>query len=341
MPDRNSRLQKAEVLLLTGFLGSGKTTLLKRILSWETDLSHTVVLVNEFGDIGIDGLLLKDAGSDVIELTSGCICCTLSADLRESLNRIWDRFHPRRLFIETSGVSDPKTLVPILREASFQDKFALKKIITLLDADYWEAREVFGPLFYNQLEMADLILLNKIDLVDPEKVPVFLKEIHESFRNCRVIPTIHGGVDPEALFALPVSRVPGIPPIHFYRTPSPDPLASQPRHPQESENGKGRKKASPSAKPVEASGFVSFSFSESRPLEEACFRKFLEGLPLGVFRVKGPVRYPDRLQMLNLVGQKAEWSIWEGKPETLLAFIGWGVDGSALLQKLQGCVIQD
>ena len=80
---------KAELLLLAGFLGAGKTTLLKNILSWEAKLSETVVLVNEFGDIGIDGALLKDSGSDVIELTSGCICCTLSADLHQSLMRIW------------------------------------------------------------------------------------------------------------------------------------------------------------------------------------------------------------------------------------------------------------
>ena len=71
--------QKTAVIILAGFLGSGKTTLLKQILSWETDLSGTVVVVNEFGDVGIDGALLKDAGSDVVELTSGCICCTLTA----------------------------------------------------------------------------------------------------------------------------------------------------------------------------------------------------------------------------------------------------------------------
>ena len=97
-------------------MGADKTTLLKRILSWEANLSETVVLVNEFGDIGIDGALLKDSGSDVIELTSGCICCTLSSDLHQSLTRIWNRFKPRRILIESSGVADPKSIAPVLKE---------------------------------------------------------------------------------------------------------------------------------------------------------------------------------------------------------------------------------
>ena len=82
---------RAAVILISGFLGSGKTTLLKRILAWEDDLSGTVVLVNEFGEVGIDGSLLTESGSDVVELTSGCICCSLVADLRQSLLDIMQR----------------------------------------------------------------------------------------------------------------------------------------------------------------------------------------------------------------------------------------------------------
>ena len=173
-PDSNTD-EKARILLLSGFLGSGKTTLLKRILSWETDLSDTVVLVIEFGDIGIDGALLKDSGSDVIELTSGCICCTLSADLRQSLEDIWKRFRPKHIFMESSGVADPAAIVTALTEPLLMRSMRIEKVITVLDADYWEAREVFGPLFYSQLEMADLILLNKIDTQDKEKIPQYLK----------------------------------------------------------------------------------------------------------------------------------------------------------------------
>jgi G3E family GTPase len=149
IPSSNAaRAQKANVVLLSGFLGAGKTTLLKRILSWEADLSDTVVIVNEFGDIGVDGALLKNSGSDVIELTSGCICCTLSADFRQSLMSVWERFKPERVFIEASGVADPTSLISVLGEPGIAAMMTMVKTVTVLDADFWEARETFGPLFY-------------------------------------------------------------------------------------------------------------------------------------------------------------------------------------------------
>ena len=79
---------KSEVIIISGFLGAGKTTLLKKILTWESDLSETVVIVNEFGDVGIDGSLLQNVGSDVVELTGGCICCTMKVDLNQTLKKI-------------------------------------------------------------------------------------------------------------------------------------------------------------------------------------------------------------------------------------------------------------
>ena len=142
---------KAKVVLLAGFLGAGKTTLLKRILSWEGDLSDTVVLVNEFGDVGIDGALLQQAGSDVIELTSGCICCTLAADLIQSLKGIAERFNPKRIMIEATGVADPTSITAVLDQPFIRDVMEHQSTLTVLDADFWEARENFGPLFYRQL----------------------------------------------------------------------------------------------------------------------------------------------------------------------------------------------
>ena len=99
--------------------------------------------MNEFGEVGIDGSLLKDSGSDVVELTSGCICCSLAADLRQSLHDILERFKPWRILIEGSGVADPVSVRTTLVGKDFSGKLTLRKIITVLDADLWEGREIF------------------------------------------------------------------------------------------------------------------------------------------------------------------------------------------------------
>ena len=323
---------KAEILLLTGFLGAGKTTLLKRILSWETDLSETVVLVNEFGDIGIDGALLKDSGSDVIELTSGCICCTLSVDLHQSLTRLWNRFKPRRILIESSGVADPKSIAPVLQEPGLSQYMDLRKIVTVLDVDFWEVREAFGPLFYHQLEMADLILLNKVDLVKQEKTIEFLEEIHVVVPGCQVIPTIHCSIDPESLWVAATSQAFQLKPIRFFQPISPNHLTDLSDHHhshQEHDNHS-----------VKATNYVTFSFQDPNIVDETRFQKFISNLPWEVFRIKGPVRFADRVVMLNFVGGKSEWMSWEGESQTQLAFIGWDINPEEILKDAASCIIK-
>ena len=331
-PLGNQPEYKADLLLLAGFLGAGKTTLLKRILSWEADLSGTVVLVNEFGDIGIDGALLKDAGSNVIELTSGCICCTLSADLHQSLARIWNRFKPRRILIESSGVADPKSIASVLKAPGLSQYMDHRKTVTVLDADFWEAREAFGPLFYNQLEMADLILLNKIDLMAAEKIPQFLDEIHEVIPGCQVIPTIHCAIDPESLWVAATPKTVQLKPIRFFQPISSNSNAdSSDHHHSHPEHDNHT---------VDVSSYVTFSFRDSKIVDESRFKKFIRNLPWEVFRIKGPVRFADRVVMLNFVGGKGEWIPWDEEPETRLAFIGWGIDAEETLRDLKRCVAE-
>jgi G3E family GTPase len=206
-----------------------------------------------------------------------------------------------------------------------------KKTVTVLDADFWEAREAFGPLFYNQLEMADLILLNKIDLAKQEKIPQFLKEIHEVIPSCQVIPTIHCGIDPESLWVAATPKTFQLKPIRFFHPSSSNSNTDSSDHHhshQEHDNHT-----------VDASSYVTFSFRNSKIVDEIRFKKFIRNLPWEVFRIKGPVRFADRVVMLNFVGGKAEWISWDEEPETRLAFIGWGISKAETLQHLKKCVV--
>lgn len=322
---------KSAVLLLTGFLGAGKTTLLKRILAWQSDLSDTVVLVNEFGDVGIDGDLLKKAGSDVVELTSGCICCTLSIDLAQSLAHIRETYQPRQIFIEASGVADPNAIVTVLGSPQLAEHMTLEKVVTVLDADLWEARENFGRLFFKQLEMAHLILLNKVDQVDPSIIPLYLQQIHETFPGCRVMPTIRCAIDPGVLWTAPPPAAAALQPMHVLRPFSTGDCGG------DRQSGVGPHSGRPH--PTVETKFVTFSFESDQIMEKDRFRHFIETLPWEVFRLKGSVRFSDHTAFINHVGGKSEWSEWEGEPGTRLAFIGWEIAPAELRDQLKGCVI--
>ena len=314
--------KKSKVTIISGFLGAGKTTLLKKILSWESDLSDTVVIVNEFGDVGIDGSLLKNAGSDMVELTGGCICCTMKVNLNQTLKSIWREFHPRQIFIESTGVADPSSITGAFDDAELRDQMKITNIITVLDIELWEAREYFGPIFFNQLQQADLILLNKIDIMEENKISQFLEEIHEMLPNAQVVPTIHCNVEPDIILT-DRARVP-----QFATYADLD-------HHHVHESGQ---KNQPGKKEDTNFTYLSFTFRSREVFDEACFDRFTLDLPWELFRMKGPVRFGDRTVLVNYVGGKNEWSAWDGDQATCLVFVGWNVSKEETIQKLKNCI---
>lgn len=300
------------VTLIGGFLGAGKTTLLRHILGWPGDLSSTAVLVNEFGQIGIDGELLKGVGTPVVELTNGCICCTIQGDLLKSLREILGSFSPKRLLIEATGVADPLEILAVLKHEEFSGALALQKVVTVVDADFWENREYLGPLFFNQMRAADLVLLNKVDLLKPEKVSVFLREIQQSNPHTAVIPTHHCRVDPQVLWSdsqtqLWDSQLQG---LHDHENHADAP----------------------------GMGFVSFAFQAEAPLRKECFREFLLGLPYELYRLKGFVLLEDGLYFINHVGGKTQWVHLEEPGQTRLAFVGWKVEETNIIERIKECL---
>lgn len=323
---------KTKVFLITGFLGSGKTTLLKRILSWQTDLSGTIVLVNEYGKVGIDGAVLKDAGSDVIELTSGCICCTIRSELEDTLKSIWERFHPKRILLEATGVAQPNAVVEIVENESLKNWMEIEKVVTVLDIRYWLDRENFGQFFMKQVEEAHLILLNKMDTVTKKEVSQSLSQLRQAVPGCQTIPTAYCKIDPETLWRTNQLEVKdrGVGILDFYQPDS--------GHAHSHQNDPADERASAADAD---SNYLSFDFATHHPMDEAALNRFLETLPWQVFRIKGPVQFPNRTVLLNFVAGQWSWDLWEGKTETRLVLIGWEITAEKIRPALEKCLEPD
>ncbi|MFB0493567.1 G3E family GTPase [Methylobacterium sp. OAE515] len=171
---------KIPVTVLTGFLGSGKTTLLNHLLSQE-NAEGTAVIVNEFGAVGIDGQLVVGVDEDVIEINNGCICCTVRADLVTTVERLLSRSKPvQRILIETTGLADPAPIIQsFMLDEGLRASTELDAFVTVVDArhnPFWlsmgERAEAIGGenVVKEQIAFADLLLLNKIDLVDESEL---------------------------------------------------------------------------------------------------------------------------------------------------------------------------
>ncbi len=326
--------KKVQIILLSGFLGSGKTTLLKHIMSFDTDMSDIVIIMNEIGEVGIDGMLVKNLGSDVVELTSGCICCSMSDDLQESIEEILQRFGPRYIIIEATGVADPESVSNVIATSNFKDMVELYKIITVMDAECWKVREVFGTLFYRQLKQADTIIFNKIDLLKKDDIPQCLNEIHNELPGSQVIPAVNCRIEPEIIWLKPsLSRMVKNTSDRNRRDRRSNHRGIFPYFDHKTGTGGHQEKI------FADTNFVTFSFSESHPLNETAFNRFIRELPYELFRLKGMVNFGNRTMMINSVGGKTEWAPWEDDSETRLAFVGWNVDPDVFLARLKACVL--
>ncbi|MCL2336604.1 MAG: GTP-binding protein [Firmicutes bacterium] len=154
------------VNIVNGFLGSGKTTFIKNLISRPTDRGKLVVLVNEFGEIGLDGLFLAESGLEVVEMASGCVCCTLSADLKKQVERIAVQYQPDRLVIEPSGVATIDSVIKVLNNLSLERYVEAIKVILIIDASGFESLYEVAHLFVvAQIKAAQVVFINKCDQV--------------------------------------------------------------------------------------------------------------------------------------------------------------------------------
>jgi G3E family GTPase len=247
--------------IVTGFLGSGKTTLLAHVLRHGLDGKPVAVIMNEIGEVGIDGKVITglSAVEKMVELSSGCICCSID-DYRFDLaiQEIIETAKPHLIIIESTGLADPEPLAYRVKNSGL----GLDAVITVVDAANVDRHLRAADVTRAQIEAADFLVVNKLDLVDAAAVARTEKRLARINPRAARFRTVRGAIDSDVLFATGVAAY--------------------------------REHARMSSGHLHDDGITSFLHRSERPLDQAAFERVLAGLPADVLRAKGIVRFAGR-----------------------------------------------
>lgn len=319
------------VTLLTGFLGAGKTTLLNRILNGDHGL-RVGVLVNDFGAINIDAALIEGVEENTISLTNGCVCCEIRDDLVNSLEQLLRRVDEiDYIILEASGVADPEGIVMTFLAHKYKDLLRLDSITCVVDAEaiFTHADEqALSMLKIRQIAFADMVILNKVDLVSPEHVEVIKDWIGQYLQRIRIIEAVQCDVPLEILLA--VGRF-------------------NPEHVFKSHDAVNREDASEHYDHMShGQAFATWQFESDRPFSLTALREMVrKELPASVYRCKGVVfvvDFPDSRFALQVVGRRTEileigkWG--KQRPRSQIVAIGAsdGINSAELTKKFDRCL---
>ena len=298
---------RTPITLVTGPLGSGKTTLLRHILA--TRPAKIAIVMNEFGEIAIDTKVIEGKNVRIAELGGGCVCCSLLGEFEAAVTEIIKKIAPEIIVVETTGLAEPEALVFNIQEALPECR--LDGVVSVIDADMLVRFPELGHTTRLQIEGADILLLNKIDLVDAKQIEPLERKLREINPSTAIIRTERCQIDPELLFGIGRERKAA--------TLEPGSTIPATTHKHQPE-------------------FESFTFSSDKTFSRDCFEGFAEALPKSVLRAKGFVCFPDSVQLFNFVAGR-----WELEPfethRTELVFIGKGIarEKSAILHTLEKC----
>jgi G3E family GTPase len=365
------------VTILTGFLGAGKTTLLNHILTNQQGVK-TAVLVNEFGEIGIDNDLIVATGDDMVELSNGCICCTINGELLEAVYRLLER--PEKLdylVVETTGLADPLPVAMTFLGSDLRDLTRLDSIITLVDAENFSEELLKGEVARAQIVYGDMLLLNKCDLVSEERLQQLESQLREIKTDARILRCVKGEVPLPLLLSVGLFESDRVAAqqqhddcdhdhghcVHEESEPNADQAhhhdhkhdhghghhdhGSQHGHHDHGHDHQGHDHdhgQHPDHQAIE--GFTSLSFSSEGPFALRKFQNFLDNqLPATVFRAKGILWFneSERRHVFHLAGKRfsLDDSDWNGPRKNQLVLIGKGLDHARLRKQLQACVARD
>ena len=183
--------------IFSGFLGAGKTTLIKKLIKEGYKNEQLVLIENEFGEIGIDGGFLKEAGIQINEMNSGCICCSLVGDFRTALSKVLDEYHPDRIIIEPSGVGKLSDVINAVKTVA-NDEVQLNSFVTVADASKCKVyMKNFGEFFLDQVKSASTVIFSRTQLLDAGRVEKSRLLIAEAHPDARIITTPWDDMEPD------------------------------------------------------------------------------------------------------------------------------------------------
>jgi len=335
------------VTIITGFLGSGKTTLLNHILQNQQDLK-VAVLVNEFGDINIDSQLLVSVDENMMELSNGCICCTINDGLVDAVYSILEKGDRiDYMIVETTGVADPLPIALTFLGTELQHLTRLDSILTVVDSEAFTSSHFESDAAYAQIMYGDIIILNKTDLVNDEKLQELETYINKTKTKARILRSQMGivplplildvEIDQSAIAATSKAKHDDDHHAHEEHT------HEEHIHEEHIHDANCQHDHNHHSDHLENDGFVSISFQSDRAFDLDKFQNFLDKkLPIDVFRAKGILRFAsiDNRYVFQLSGKRYELKTDDRSKSVnnQLVIIGRNLDREELLAQLTDCL---
>ncbi len=353
------------VTIITGFLGSGKTTLLNHILSNQQGLK-TAVLVNEFGEIGIDNELIISADESMVELNNGCICCTINEDLVQAVYKVLER--PEKidyLVVETTGLADPLPVALTFLGTELREMTRLDSIVTLVDCANFSLDLFNSQAAQSQITYGDIIVLNKTDLVDEADVDRLEVRIRDMKESARILRTSKSQVPLPLILSVGLFESDKYFGQEEHHDHDHDAEGTQSAHDHDHHNcehdhdAEGTRSAHDHhncghdhdhdhhhhhhSNHLEVDGFTSLSFASDKPFNIRKFQYFLDNqLTENIFRAKGILWFDEspKRHIFHLSGKRftLEDDEWKGEKKNQLVLIGQNLDHDTLKKQIENCL---
>lgn len=331
------------VTILTGFLGAGKTTLLNHILANQEGVK-TAVLVNEFGEIGIDNELIINHSDNTVELNNGCICCSINDELLQTIYKVLDRPEPLDyIVVETTGLADPMPVAMTFLGSDLRDLTRLDSIITVIDAENFSSDVLETQVGRAQVLYGDILLLNKTDLVSADRLREVETQLATVKKDARLLHCIKGEVPLPLLLSVGLFESDRVVEeqnnIHSHKHEHDHGHKHHDHKSHDHSNSNETNKA-------DIEGYTSLSYSSVKPLGLRKFQNFLDNqLPTEVFRAKGILWFneSERRHVFHLAGKRfsIDDTDWQGARSNQIVLIGRNINHKKLLQQLQACEAPD